>query len=92
MDKYGYGLMLDCAKFWANRLEPGEDGKLHINVVVGPNEYKKYVDDSAFTNYLVWWTLKKAIRPTQHLLCLLRRAVVVRCTGLWQAADAGRPA
>ena len=61
MDKYGYELMLDCAKFWASRLEPGEDGKLHINDVVGPDEYKEHVDDNAFTNYLVWWTLKKAI-------------------------------
>lgn len=28
MDKYGYELMLDCAKFWSSRLESGEDGKL----------------------------------------------------------------
>lgn len=54
MDKYGYELMLDCAKFWSSRLEPGEDGKLHINDVVGPDEYKGHVDDNAFTNYLVW--------------------------------------
>lgn len=54
MDKYGYELMLDCAKFWSSRLEPGEDGKLHINDVVGPDEYKEHVDDNAFTNYLVW--------------------------------------
>jgi len=62
MDKYGYELILDCAKFWASRLEPGKDGKLHINDVVGPDEYKEHVDDNAFTNYLVWWTLKKAIQ------------------------------
>lgn len=61
MDKYGYELMLDCAKFWSSRLEPGEDGKLHINDVVGPDEYKEHVDDNAFTNYLVWWTIGKAI-------------------------------
>ena len=61
MDKYGYELMLDCAKFWSSRLEPGEDGKLHINDVVGADEYKEHVDDNAFTNYLVWWTIGKAI-------------------------------
>lgn len=61
MDKYGYELMLDCAKFWSSRLEPGEDGRLHINDVVGPDEYKEHVDDNAFTNYLVWWTIGKAI-------------------------------
>ena len=67
MDKYGYELMLDCAKFWASRLEPGEDGKLHINDVVGPNEYKKHVDDNAFTNYLVWWSIGKAIEYSAQL-------------------------
>ncbi len=61
MDKYGYELMLDCAKFWSSRLEPGEDGRLHINDVVGPDEYKEHVDDNAFTNYLVWWTIGKAL-------------------------------
>ena len=67
MDKYGYELMLDCAKFWASRLEPGEDSKLHINDVVGPDEYKEHVDDNAFTNYLVWWTIGKAIEYSAQL-------------------------
>ena len=67
MDKYGYELMLDCAKFWSSRLEPGEDGRLHINDVVGPDEYKEHVDDNAFTNYLVWWTIGKAIEYSRIL-------------------------
>ena len=67
MDKYGYELMLDCAKFWSSRLEPGADGKLHINDVVGPDEYKEHVDDNAFTNYLVWWTIGKAIEYSRTL-------------------------
>ena len=67
MDKYGYELMLDCAKFWFSRLEPGEDGKLHINDVVGPDEHKEHVDDNAFTNYLVWWTIDKAIEYSELL-------------------------
>lgn len=67
MDKHGYELMLDCAKFWASRLEPGEDGKLHINDVVGPDEYKEHVDDNAFTNYLVWWSIGKAIEYSKML-------------------------
>lgn len=67
MDKYGYELMLDCAKFWSSRLEPGDDGKLHINDVVGPDEYKEHVDDNAFTNYLVWWTIDKAIEYSELL-------------------------
>ena len=61
MDRYGYELILDCAKFWASRLEEGEDGLLHINDVVGPDEYKEHVNDNAFTNYMARWNIQKAI-------------------------------
>ena len=67
MDKYGYELILDCAKFWLSRLEPGEDGKLHINDVVGPDEYKEHVNDNAFTNYMAQWNLRKAIEYAKLL-------------------------
>lgn len=67
MDKYGYELILDCAKFWNSRLEPGEDGKLHINDVVGPDEYKEHVNDNAFTNYMAQWNLRKAIQYAKQL-------------------------
>jgi len=62
MDECGYELLLDTAKFWASRLEYSqEDGKYHINDVVGPDEYKEHVNDNAFTNYMAYWNIKKAI-------------------------------
>lgn len=61
MDKCGYELILDTAKFWVSRLEEGEDGLLHINDVVGPDEYKEHVDDNAFTNYMAAWNIRKAM-------------------------------
>lgn len=62
MDKFGYELLLDTAKFWASRLEySNEDGLYHINNVVGPDEYKEHADDNAFTNYMAYWNIKKAI-------------------------------
>lgn len=67
MDRFGYELILDCAKFWNSRLEPGEDGKLHINDVVGPDEYKEHVNDNAFTNYMADWCIRKAIEYTKLL-------------------------
>lgn len=67
MDKYGYELILDCAKFWNSRLEPGDDGKLHINDVVGPDEYKEHVNDNAFTNYMTRWNIRKAIEYAKLL-------------------------
>ena len=61
MERCGYELILDTAKFWASRLEEGEDGKLHINDVVGPDEYKEHLDDNAFTNHMAAWNIRKAL-------------------------------
>lgn len=61
MDRYGYELILDTAKFWVSRFEPGDDGAYHINDVVGPDEYKEHVDDNAFTNYMAAWNIRKAM-------------------------------
>lgn len=58
----GYEIIFDTARFWASRLEFNEvDGKLHINDVMGPDEYKEHVDDNAFTNYMAWWNIKLAM-------------------------------
>ena len=67
MDRCGYELILDCAKFWLSRLEPGEDGMLHMNDVVGPDEFKEHVNDNAFTNYMARWNIGKAIEYTEFL-------------------------
>ena len=61
MQRCGYELIMDTAKFWASRLEPGDDGKYHINDVVGPDEYHEHVNDNAFTNYMARWNMTKAI-------------------------------
>lgn len=68
MEKYGYELVMDTAIFWASRLEKnGDDGKYHINDVVGPDEYREHVNDNAFTNYMAHWNMKKAMEY-YHLL------------------------
>ena len=67
MDRYGYELVFDCAKFWASRLESGADGYLHLNDVVGPDEYKEHVDDNAFTNYMARWNMQKAVEYAELL-------------------------
>jgi hypothetical glycosyl hydrolase len=62
MKDCGYELIMDTAKFWASRLEYSEEDKLyHINDVVGPDEYKEHIDDNAFTNYMAYWNIGKAI-------------------------------
>ena len=67
MDRCGYELILDTGKFWASRLEEGDDGRLHINDVVGPDEYKEHVDDNAFTNYMAAWNIRKALEYSRQL-------------------------
>ena len=55
VDKYGYELMLDCAKFWSSRLEPGEDGQSRIEA-----EYARYLEAEA--------VLARCSTPRERLL------------------------
>ncbi|MCL1995310.1 MAG: glycoside hydrolase family 65 protein [Defluviitaleaceae bacterium] len=61
MREYGYEIVFDCANFWASRLQEGSDGLLHINNVIGPDEYKDGIDDDAFTNHFAKWNLLLAV-------------------------------
>lgn len=68
MERYGYELLLDTAKFWSSRLEYSEDDKrYHINNVVGPDEYKEHANDNAFTNYMAYWNIEKAMEYYDQL-------------------------
>lgn len=61
MEKCGYEIMLDTAKFWVSRLDwSNEDSRYHIKDVIGPDEYKEHVNDNAFTNYMAHWNICKA--------------------------------
>jgi hypothetical glycosyl hydrolase len=67
MEKYGYQILFETATFWASRVETGEDGKYHINCVIGPDEYKEHINDNAFTNYLAELNLELAIKFANKL-------------------------
>lgn len=68
MDKYGYEIILDTAKFWQSRLEYNENlQRYEINGVIGPDEYKEHVNNNAFTNYMAHWNIKLAMEYTQKL-------------------------
>ena len=68
MDKFGYELLMDTAKFWASRLEWNEAaGEYHINNVIGPDEYKEHVNNNAFTNYTAQWNIKIAMEYYRSL-------------------------
>ncbi|MGL6201247.1 MAG: glycoside hydrolase family 65 protein [Lachnospiraceae bacterium] len=67
MDQYGYEMIFETACFWCSRLEEDSDGQLHINNVIGPDEYKEHVDDNAYTNYMAYWNINKAIKVYEEL-------------------------
>ncbi|HEX2272618.1 MAG TPA: glycosyl hydrolase family 65 protein [Acidimicrobiales bacterium] len=58
----GAEMILETARFWASRAQRGDDGRFHIDRVIGPDEYHEDADDSAFTNVLARWNLATAAR------------------------------
>lgn len=55
----GYEIVLQCAKFWASRLEwNSQKNYYEITDVIGPDEYKEHVSNDAYTNYMAHWTMK----------------------------------
>lgn len=68
MDRCGYEIILDTAKFWASRLEWNEGKRrFEINDVIGPDEYKEHVNNNAYTNYLACYNMKLARTILQTL-------------------------
>jgi trehalose/maltose hydrolase-like predicted phosphorylase len=63
----GVELMLETARFWASRAARERDGRCHIRVVVGPDEYHEAVDDNAYTNRLARWNIRRAAEALEWL-------------------------
>ncbi|OON92917.1 MAG: hypothetical protein ATN31_07560 [Candidatus Epulonipiscioides saccharophilum] len=62
MNKYGYEIIFETAKFWDSRLEySAKDKQYHINDVIGPDEYTEHINDNAYTNYLAKWNIEYAL-------------------------------
>ncbi len=63
----GAEIIVETARFWASRAEPGSDGKRHIRGVIGPDEYHQSVDDDAYTNGMARWNLRTAATVVAHM-------------------------
>jgi trehalose/maltose hydrolase-like predicted phosphorylase len=57
----GAEILLETGRFWASRAQSDSDGYCHIRNVIGPDEYHEHVDDSAFTNVMARWNIRRAI-------------------------------
>jgi trehalose/maltose hydrolase-like predicted phosphorylase len=56
----GRDLLVETARYWASRIVLDEDGRGHIEDVIGPDEYHESVTDNAFTNVMARWNLRRA--------------------------------
>lgn len=63
MDRYGYEMIIETARFWNSRLEwIEESGRYEIRDVIGPDEYKEHVDNNAYTNYMAHANMRLAVQ------------------------------
>ena len=72
MRDYGAEIILDTARFWADRAELEEvDGQRRyaFRDVIGPDEYHDHVDNNVFTNRMAQWHLETAL----HILDWLKQ-------------------
>ncbi len=63
----GVEMLLETARFWVSRAAEDEEGRYHVRVVVGPDEYHEGVDDNAYTNVLARWNIKRALEALAWL-------------------------
>lgn len=52
--------LVQTARYWESRVRAEPDGTLHIEDVIGPDEYHERVDDNVFTNVMARWNLRAA--------------------------------
>jgi len=68
MDKCGYEILIDTARFWASRPTWDEEkGKFVILGVIGPDEYKEHVDNNAYTNYMAAYNMELGLKAIETL-------------------------
>jgi kojibiose phosphorylase len=67
MASMGVEMLLETARFWVSRAARDRQGRYHVRVVVGPDEYHEGVDDNAYTNVLARWNIKRALEALTWL-------------------------
>ncbi|MEN9723840.1 MAG: hypothetical protein RJB38_1826, partial [Pseudomonadota bacterium] len=67
MLRYGVEILWEGARFWVSR-GTSRDHRIHIDRVVGPDEYHHDVNDNAFTNWMARFHVEKALWAADWLL------------------------
>jgi trehalose/maltose hydrolase-like predicted phosphorylase len=63
MDRCGYEIIRETARFWASRATWDEALQAYVILnVIGPDEYKEHVDNNAYTNYMAYFNMQLALK------------------------------
>ena len=57
----GVEMVVETARMWADLGFFGDDGRFHIHMVTGPDEYTALVDDNTYTNLMARFNLGRAV-------------------------------
>lgn len=64
MVQYGMEMLYEICRYWLSRVEKDERGYV-INQVTGTDEHHPYVDNNAYTNYVVQYIAKRTLELTE---------------------------
>jgi len=59
---YGAEILIETSRFWGDRVNQDKKGMYHLINVMGPDEYSPMTKDNAFTNRLVQFNLRNAVK------------------------------
>lgn len=54
-------ILEEMTKFWISRSKLDDNGFYHYNHVTGPDEYTENVSDNAYTNYMIYLSIKSML-------------------------------
>jgi alpha,alpha-trehalose phosphorylase len=57
----GVEMAVETARMWSDLGFFGSDGRFHIHMVTGPDEYTALVDDNTYTNLMARFNLERAV-------------------------------
>lgn len=66
MISYGMEMLYEIGRYWLSRVEKEERGYV-IRQVTGTDEHHPYVDNNAYTNYVVFYIIKQTLELTKEL-------------------------
>lgn len=60
-------VLTETSKYWCSRVYKNQDSSVHINGVMGPDEYICFCNDNSYTNYMVKYALYITLKANDIL-------------------------